>query len=81
MSDPQTIELDCPPGNPRPDDLYPNVIKGLDLPTREPVSKFFGEFTWDYQDIPPEKWKKVQPILKERITKLYNQGLIRWGSW
>jgi hypothetical protein len=77
----QYITLDCAPGNPRPDDLYPKVIEGLNLPKREAQSKFFGQFIWDYSDISRDRWLLIQPILKERITRLYNQGLIRYGDW
>ncbi len=81
MSSKQTIEIDCPPGNPRPTDLYPGVIKGTGLPEREPMSMFFGNFAWDYTDIPEEDWDKAVSIVKERITTLYNEGIIRYGSW
>lgn len=80
MSD-QTIELDCPPGWPRPGDLIDEVIKDTGLPKRESVSRLFGQWTWDYSEVPEDHWKKVQPILKERITVLYNSGMIRYGSW
>jgi hypothetical protein len=81
MSEVQTIELGCPPGNPRPDDLIESVIEGTGLEVREPVVKFFGDFVWDYNDVDPEEWKKIQPTLEERITKLYNTGVIRYGGW
>lgn len=77
----QTIELDCPPGGIRPGDLIEGVIEGLGLPEREPVSMFFGMWTWDYTDIPTEQWEAAKPKLKERIVSLYNGGAIRWGSW
>lgn len=77
----QTIELDCAPGYPRPGDLIDGVIKDTGLSAREPVSKFFGQWTWDYSDVPQEEWKRIQPTLKTRVTKLYNDGLIRYGSW
>lgn len=77
----QSIELDCAPGYPRPGDLIADVIKDLGLPERDPVSKFFGNWKWSYQDIPAEKWLQIQPTLKERVTKLYNSGVIRYGSW
>lgn len=80
-NDPQTIMLDCPPGNPRPGDLIDSVIKGTGLPKRDTVSRLFGNWTWDYSDIPQEKWEKAQATLKERITKLYISGAIRYGSW
>ena len=80
MSD-QKIILDCPPGYPRPGDLIADVIKDTGLPAREDVSRFMGEWIWDYSDIPRETWEKAQPALKERITALYAAGQIRYGSW
>ena len=77
----QTIELDCPPGSPRPGDLIYGVIAGTGLPERHSVSRLMGNWTWDYNDIPIEKWEAIQPTLIERITKLYNSGRIRYGSW
>jgi hypothetical protein len=77
----QTIELDCPPGNPRPGDLIADVIQGTGLDVRESVGRCFGNWTWDYNDIPAEKWEEIKPILNDRISLLYNRGLIRYGSW
>jgi hypothetical protein len=77
----QTIELDCPPGALRPGDLIEGVIKGTGLPRRKDISRFFGQWTWDYSDIPEDKWKAIQPKLKERIEALYHRGVIRYGSW
>jgi len=76
-----SIELDCPPGNPRPGDLIDGVIEGTGLPKREDVSRCFGNWKWRYDDISCEEWEKVKPTLKERITELYHAGLIRYGSW
>ena len=77
----QTIELDCPPGHPRPGDLIAGVINGTGLPKRETISRFFGNWRWDYSDIDPKVWAKIRPILKERVTMLYDIGQIRYGSW
>lgn len=77
----QSIELDCAPGNPRPDDLIAGVIEGTGLELRETCMRFFGNWKWMYDDVPPEKWAEIQPTLKARITKLYEQGVIRYGSW
>lgn len=78
----KTIELDCPPGNPRPGDLIAGVIEDTGLQEKDPRSKFYGNWTWDYtDDVTDYKWKKIAPILEERITILYNKGLIRYGSW
>jgi hypothetical protein len=77
----QTIELDCPPGYPRPSDLIAEVIEGTGLELRDTVGRFFGNFTWDYNDVDPAEWARIQPTLKERITALFNSGVIRYGSW
>lgn len=77
----QTIELDCPPGNPRPGDLIKGVIEGTGLELRESIGRCFGNWTWDYNDVPQEQWEKAKETLRKRITKLYEQGFIRYGSW
>lgn len=77
----RSIELDCPPGNPRPDDLIEGVIAGLGIVAKEPVSKFFGNWKWEFPEVSEERWTEIKPILKERVTQLYNQGTIRYGSW
>ena len=80
---PQTIELDCEPIGPRPSAFIAGVMKdsGVEYDNREPISKFFGNWTWDFSEIPAELWKKAQPTFKERITALYYSGAIRYGSW
>lgn len=77
----QTIEIDCPPGNPRPGDLIADVIKGTGLESQAPVSMLLGNWTWDYSDVDPEKWKEIQPTLKERLENLYNSSVVRYCSW
>jgi hypothetical protein len=79
--EPQTIELDCAPGGIRPGDLIGGVIKGTGLKRRGPVLTFFGNWTWDYSDVDPNEWARIQPVLEERVTALYNSGTIRYGSW
>lgn len=77
----QTIELDCPPGNPRPGDLLPAVIEGTGLTVRDPDSKFMGCWVFNYADVPADQWETAKPTLKQRITALYESGVIRYGSW
>lgn len=77
----QTIEIDCAPGYPRPGDLIAAVIKDTGLPTRDTCCRLFGCWTWDYKDIPLDVWEKARPILKERLTKLYDAGWCRFCSW
>ena len=77
----QTIELDCPPGNPRPGDLIGSVLEGTDLKAGEPDSMFFGCWVWSFK-MSDEDWeKKIQPVIQPRIEALYHSGAIRYGSW
>jgi hypothetical protein len=80
-----TIDLDCPPGGLRPGDLIIAVVK--DTPAEpfaapdNPVSTFFGNWTWHF-DLPDNVWVHyVQPVIKPRIESLYHDGHIRYGSW
>lgn len=78
----QSIELDCPPGSPRPGDLILNVLKGTGLESKIPEpSMCFGNWKWNFSEVPEEKWVEVKKVIKPRITKLYNSGVIRYGSW
>jgi len=77
----QTIELDCAPGNTRPGDLIAGVIASTGLPERDPVSKLFGCWMWNYEDIDPALWLAAKPIIRARIESLYHTGTIRYGSW
>jgi len=81
MEKEQTIELDCAPGMARPGALIESVIKDTGLVLKDPISKFFGNWCWNYGDVPKEVWNKAQELLKERIEALYNAGVIRYGSW
>ncbi len=79
--DPQTIEIGCPPGPPRPGDLLPGVIEGTGLEVRDPAHMHFGDWEWDYRDIDPNEWKKIQPTLEKRLVALYDAGVIRFCTW
>ena len=75
------IGLDCPPGDPRPGDLIEGVIQGLGLEMKDPKSKLCGAWTWDYSEVPDERWLEIQPVLKKRIAALYRKRIIRAGIW
>jgi hypothetical protein len=77
----KTIELDCPPGGIRPGDLIEGVIAGLGLELKETESRFFGNWTWRYDEVSDERWREIQPTLRDRIKDLYMSGVIRYGSW
>ena len=80
----ETIDLDCPPGNPRPCDLLPAVIEGTILEGKNPfdtVSRLFGNWCWAF-DVDRETWiNEVQPVIRPRIKALHDRGIIRYGSW
>jgi hypothetical protein len=83
----KTIEIDCPPGNPRPGDLITEVVRGTLLehddcarPDRA-VSKLFGCWTWSFPHITDENWVRIQEVTRPRIEKLYHDCVIRYGSW
>jgi len=77
----QTIQLDCSPGSLRPDDLINSVLEGTGLEAGKITGKFFGCWTWDFSNISRKKYEKIRPILKRRVTALFNSGTIRYGSW
>ena len=77
----QTIELDAPPGRTRPDALLVDVLKGTGIEPREPVSRFFGCWTWDYTDVPAEVWDAANPTIAARCKALFHSGAVRFASW
>jgi hypothetical protein len=77
----QTIELDCAPGMTRPGDLIEGVLEGTGLPVKDPIAKFFGNWTWDFSEVPADQWEEIRKTTKPRIEALYHRGLIRYGSW
>jgi hypothetical protein len=76
----KTIELDCEPMSPRPDSYIDEVLEGTGLTAEEPISKSFGNWTWEFS-VSDEKWNELVPLLKARISALYYSGRIRYGSW
>lgn len=79
----KTIEIDCAPGNPRPDAYIKDVMQnsGVEFDGREPIGKLFGQWTWDFSDTPDVIWQAAQKIFAERLTALYNTGAVRYASW
>jgi hypothetical protein len=77
----QLIVLDCRPGLPRPGDLLPAALEGTSLQVQPPVSKLFGEWTWDYSHVPEQEYKNNVVKLSSNIRKLHRDGEIRFGSW
>jgi hypothetical protein len=80
-----SIELDCPPGYPRPGDLLPRVLEGTGLSPENfhNTGRLFGNWTFELPDgqNKNEVYEKARDTIKQRITELYNSGAIRYGSW
>lgn len=78
-----SIELDCAPGSMRPGDLIEGVIEGtgITLDPKKPNGMFFGNWEWVIPEAQNAAYEKAKDIIRERITKLYNAGVIRYGSW
>jgi len=80
-----SIELDCPPGYPRPKELIDGVIEGtgFNLNDFETANPFFGNQVWILKaELNRDaEFRKAKPIFKERIEALYDRGVIRYGSW
>lgn len=57
------------------------MIEGTGLAEKETESRLFGNWRWDYSEVSDEDWEKVRPTLKERIKRLHDNGIIRYGSW
>jgi len=80
-----SIELDCPPGEPRPKHLIAGVLEGTGLEVEDFATgnPFFGHQLWELRETVGKDalFIKAKPKLKKRITKLYDQGYIRYGTW
>jgi hypothetical protein len=80
-----SIDLDCPPGWPRPDELLPDILEGTRLSPQDftNVMRLFGNWRWHLNSAPElvVKYEKARPTIKARIEALHNTGTIRYGSW
>ena len=78
-----TIELDCPPGDPRPGDLLPQVLEGTGvvLDPDKTDGRFFGNWTWTIPEDQEPQFEAARETIKSRIKDLYSRGTIRYGSW
>lgn len=82
-NEPFTIELDCPPCSPRPDTYMPFVLDGtcLTIDDFDLVSKSFGNWTYECHKDKNELYMQNVSRIEQKITNLYNEGKIRYGSW
>lgn len=73
-----TIEIDCAPFTPRPDEYFKYICNNiLECDYYEPISKCFGCWEWDVT----YKSKDQQDKVKTYLTGCYHKDLIRYASW
>jgi len=90
------IEIDCPPGQTRPDVYFNYILKLLescddkqlwDFAKKcigaESASRSFGNWSWYISFNRDNIHLKsiLQTHFKTELTKLYNSGRIRYASW
>jgi hypothetical protein len=80
-----SIELDAHPFSARPNDLIGSVLKdtGLFVEDFETGKPFFGHQVFILKESAGKDalFTKSKPIFKTRITELYREGLILYGTW
>jgi hypothetical protein len=80
-----SIELDCRPGSPRPNDLIDGVLltTGLKVSDFTTAPPFFGHQTWILKESVNKDavFTHYRPLFQQRVTQLYNSGAIRYGTW
>lgn len=81
-----SIEIDCPPGFPRPGDLFPAVIAntGLKVEDFDNTGKLFGHWTWVLKEGDPTRdalYTRNRPLFEFRLVQMYEAGYARYVSW
>lgn len=77
-----SIDIDCAPATPRPDTYIGKVgeILGItEIPN--PVNKFFGNWTWEFEGFTKEQYDELAPRLKEYLFNLYDDGKVRYAAY
>ncbi len=79
-----SIELDCPPGSPRPSDLIEGVLKdtGLVVEDFNTSAPFFGNQSWILKIGSKDAlFTSLKPVFEKRLQELYAAGIARYVSW
>lgn len=73
-----TLEIDCDPFAPRPDEYAKEIFKNiLHSDYQPPRSVCFGCWTWENVECTREQ----KDLIGEYLTGLYGMGRIRYASW
>ena len=74
------VSIDCAPGAPRPDAYIPDVADDLGVKYGEPISKFFGNWTWWLENVDKSQYEQKLEGIMKRANDLYARGRIRYFS-
>lgn len=80
------IIIDCPPGEPRPLDVFASVIKGTDLTLKDfldPDAPIFGVqlFRVKADSEAIARYLEARKLIAKRMNMLISSGVIRAGSF
>ena len=64
-----------------PEDVLRASLKDTDLPLRQPISKVFGNWRFDYSDIASATWEASEKTVQRNLATLRAAGSIRYCSW
>jgi hypothetical protein len=80
---PYEIEIDCPPGYTRPDDVLKTVLDGSPLTINDfiLVSKCFGNWTFKLNADKEGEYVKHQLFIGSKLERAYRAGTIRYAAW
>ena len=75
------MEIDCPPGAPRPGYFIEGVLEGIADATvyAEPVRRLYGEWAWKF-NLETTSWPTQEKTIMKRLAVLYDAGAIRYWS-
>lgn len=66
---------------PKATDILARALLGTGLSTRPPVKVEMGEYTWDYNDVSDLLWEHVVRMLRTRMNRMHEQGLLAYAKW
>lgn len=82
-----SIEIDCPPGYPRPDVYFKQILEKTQMRPDwfitgvEPITTFYGNWRWELKPEFNQAYERVKPQVKQMVERFYHTGAIRYGSW
>ncbi len=81
-----SIQIDCPPGNPRPPEVFASTIQDTDLTAEDfvdPGVTFFGcqEYLVKANPESISRYLRARQTIGERLCSMYEHGIVRGVTW